>query len=127
MVLYNIYDYYKKEKLFIFGGIMLKRMNKGKNSTGKYITNEEIEYIIKNMNMPQFTVLDFGKFIQENNKDLWDMLTNKYTNKYYSAYSYLSQRLIRYSKEKGSLLEVINSYKISLLQFVMCLTTLFNC
>ncbi|QIB27022.1 hypothetical protein [Caloranaerobacter azorensis] len=91
----------------------MKKMNKGKNSTCKYITNEEIEYIIKNMNMPQFTVLDFGKFIQENNKDLWDMLTNKYTNKYYSAYSYLSQRLIRYSKEKGSLLEEHISYSIS--------------
>lgn len=77
------------------------------------ITNEYIEYVIKNMNMPQFTVLDFGKFIQENDRDLWDMLTNKYANKNYSAYSYLSHRLIRYSKEKDSLLEKHIPYRIS--------------
>ncbi|SHH62670.1 hypothetical protein SAMN02745135_01437 [Caloranaerobacter azorensis DSM 13643] len=50
----------KKEKLFIFGGIMLKKMNKGKNSTCKYITQRfRIKFPVKNLFLLKFYFLTF--------------------------------------------------------------------
>lgn len=78
------------------------------------ISNKELESVIKNMGLDEFTVLDIADYIEKNEKELWDRLKLAYMNKdkekKYTYLNYLSTRLWIFSRSEDSCLQTHVSY-----------------
>jgi len=85
------------------------QLKDSRSRKGSLISNEELESVIKNMGLDEFTVLDIADYIKKNEKELWDRLELTYMNnekeKRYSHLNYLSTRLWTYSRRQDSCLQ----------------------